>query len=703
MTQLNYYPLIRLIIPYALGIIWAFYAPFSPPIKWIWIITLSSISVLFLLYFIKWAKHFHNRWLFGAWGIITVFFLANLTARSRIQEQLPYHFNQFQSQTNTYVGTIISEPQQKANSVKIELQITQIKDSIWHSCEGKCLVYIQADSNHPIAYGDIISFQTPPSGVAPTQNFDAFNYKKYLWHHHIYHQVFLASGRWKKEGTSSTNWVKKWAITQRQKLLNTYSNLGFSATEFEIIAALTLGQKDALTSHTKKAYASAGAMHVLAVSGLHVGIVFLILQTILKHLGSSIWAKSTRTIILLFGVWLYALITGFSPSVIRAATMFSFMIMATNFKQHTNIYNTLAASALVILTIWPFMLFEVGFQLSYLAVIGIVTLHKPLYQLLCFNNWILDKAWSITCVSMAAQLATAPLGFLYFHQFPTYFFFSNLIVIPAAFAVLIGGILIQITQFIPLVNQWLATLLIYLIKGLNGVVFKLQTLPYSIIQGIDISVVEAWVMYLFIIASSIWLIYKIKAAFLIGLACVLILSISQCLEIVEKQNRHELTFYAVKNHTVIEYIKNNRGVILADSSFTTNENKMQFNVWHHWWKRGFSNSDFTPIHPKSSLSTVGKKKILIYDDQPFSEKKLIANLPDIIVLNTYKHWQLKDVYFSKCKIIILGTNCSRKTHRKASKLALQFNIPMVNMRQTGSIKLDFTKPKNAQLITQINR
>lgn len=701
MTQLNYFPLFRLIIPYALGIVWAFYAPNSPSV---WInggMAIGFIALTLILYFTKWSAHYHNRYTFGASAILAAFFIANISAKVRIEANNPNHFSKFIAEQNIYVGQIISEPQQKANSIKVELEITQVKDSLWHATSGKCLVYLQPDSSNNLAYGQVLSFDVMPSGVAPTQNFDAFNYQKYLWHHYIYHQVYLPFGRYQSEGFAPINPIKKWAITQRQKLLSTYSTLGFTDTEFEIMAALTLGQKDALTPDTKQAYASAGAMHVLAVSGLHVGIVFLILTALLKPLGTKPWAKTIRTVLMLTGVWMYAIITGFSPSVIRAATMFSFMIMATNFKQHTNIYNTLAASALTVLTLYPFMLFEVGFQLSYLAVLGIVFLHKHLYAMLVFRNWLLDKAWSITCVSVAAQLATAPLGFLYFHQFPTYFLFSNLIVIPSAFVVLMGGILIQVTQFIPIVNSGIAFLLIHFVKLLNFIVFKLQELPNSIIQGIDITVIEAWLVYILIASISVWLIYKVRQALLITIACALLLSISQTIELVDKHQRKELTFYAIKKHFNVEYINGSSGVFIADSTLTSDHNQMQFSVWHHWWKRGFSNANFTMINPKSIISCVDEKQILNWDNS-ISDSAQIAHIePHIIHLNTYKHWLINDRTFAKCELILLGLTCSKKAQKRANELAQKYDCTIINMRETGSVKLDFTQPKSSQLITQI--
>ena len=248
--------------------------------------------------------------------------------------------------------------------------------------------------------------------------------------------------------------------------------------------------KDELDFEVKQAYAAAGAMHVLAVSGLHVGIIFLILNTLLAILDTSKKGRIVKAIILLISLWSYAMITGLSPSVLRAATMFSFVIMGTVLNRSSSIYNTLAASAFFILIINPNLLFEVGFQLSYVAVLGIVYLQPLIYKRIYTRWWLLDKVWAITAVSIAAQIATLPLTLFYFNQFPVYFMLSNLLVIPSAAVILILGILLFIASPIPFISESIGWVLNKFIEGLNFGIKEIEVLPNSLIEGLSINVLE---------------------------------------------------------------------------------------------------------------------------------------------------------------------------------------------------------------------
>ena len=209
---------------------------------------------------------------------------------------------------------------------------------------------------------------------------------------------------------------------------------------------------------------------------------------------SLAWSAWFIAIISLVCLWAYAFVTGLSPSVLRAVTMFSFMAVAKPFSRSTNIYNTLAASAFILLLYNPFLIMSVGFQLSYLAVIGIVYLQKPLYNLWDPQNKIVDWCWSITCVSIAAQIATFALGLLYFHQFPVYFLFSNLFVIPGSFVVLVLGILLLAVSYFSPAAFAVGWLLEWTIKVLNIGVFAVEDLPYSLINGVYLTTFQCWLL-----------------------------------------------------------------------------------------------------------------------------------------------------------------------------------------------------------------
>ena len=213
-------------------------------------------------------------------------------------------------------------------------------------------------------------------------------------------------------------------------------NNGVEGKQLKVASALLLGYRENLDKELVKSYASAGAMHVLAVSGLHVGILYLLLTRIFSFLKKVKKVKNGKfilTILIVSFLWFYAIMTGLSASVMRATTMFSFIVIGNELlNRKTSIYNTLAVSAIILMIINPFIVYQVGFQLSYVAVVGIVYLQPKLNRLFYSRYKLVRGVWAITCVSLAAQIATFPLSLHYFHQFSTYFFISNLIVIPAS-------------------------------------------------------------------------------------------------------------------------------------------------------------------------------------------------------------------------------------------------------------------------------
>ena len=271
-----------------------------------------------------------------------------------------------------------------------------------------------------------------------------FNYKNYLNRLGIYHQVFLKN-------------QKVFAIPQSPKTLTGYAQeirevlnkrlqkLPFEPIERALINALLLGQRQDISTEVYEDYAKAGAIHILAISGLHIGILLLILQFILKPLLYFRHGKLIRVIIILCLLWSFAIIAGLSPSVVRAVTMFSLFAMVKGLKRSSNSLNTLAVSAFILLLIRPGFCFDVGFQLSYAAVASIIIV-KPVLDKWWGSiknrvfNWVLD----LLKVSIAAQIGVLPLSLYYFHQFPGLFFVTNIVVIPCLIVILSLGILMLI-------------------------------------------------------------------------------------------------------------------------------------------------------------------------------------------------------------------------------------------------------------------
>ncbi len=696
MKWLNHIPLFRLIVPFSLGIMWSFYNP--TPIGLEIIITVSVLTI-FNLIMIKLKvlnSKYYNRWIFGVFSTVFFFIIGLTISNSRVEQFKANHFSHFITANHhpeAYIATISSEPTINPKSIKAVLEVTQIKDNgVWIKTSGKCLVYFKTQDSLNLQYGDVINFLRTPTNVSPPANFDEFDYKRYLSHHYIYQRAYLANSDFKLIGFEPISIVKEKAINWRDFLLSRYQKFGIDGEELAIISALTLGKKESLTHELKSAYSSAGAMHVLAVSGLHVGIIFLVLRFMLGWMDKFKNGEAIKAVILIISIWFYAFITGLSPSVIRAATMFSFMIVAVSFGRTSNIYNTLALSAFAILVYEPFMLLEVGFQLSYLAVIGIIYLHPYIYNLIEIPPGIIDKAWNITCVSLSAQLVTAPLGILYFHQFPTYFLLSNLIVIPAAFLIIFTAIGFQVLSIIPLIGKLISAILFGIVYSLNTLVKAMEQLPNSLITGLDISVIETWLMYLIIASFTIWLTQYNKKFVIYSLGLIMALTISQTIEKWSILNQKEITFYATGKQSSIEFVNGYHTLFIADSSLISNTDRMQFHVYHHRWKRGLGNVTLNHSDPKNESSNawyIGNTRILKLDNAHiFTPNQIHQFQPHVIFVNTYKNYDLSDWKDFKPKpIIIVGTNASKKVTQQMKLFCAKNLWKYYSSRENGAIKI----------------
>lgn len=399
---------------------------------------------------------------------------------------------------------IISEPEEKDKTIQFKAEVLTLKKhKSTQQTKGRSVIFLRKNKEAKnLQYGDQLLVKGRMKAIETIYNPGGFDYEKYMASQHIYYQLFADTLDWIKTSDNNGNILKHLAINSRNNIIKYLSKNGLEDRELAIANALLLGDKSLLNRDQKETYSTAGAMHVLAVSGLHVGVVLLILQFLLKPLRKMRWFYA---VLLIVGIWTFALLTGFSPSVIRAATMFSFIGIGGILYRKNNIYHTIFASAFVLLIIQPSLLFNVGFQLSYIAVLGIVYLQPKIYNSLYVKNRWLDLVWKITAVSIAAQIATFPISAYYFHIFPTYFIITNLLVIPLAWVILSLSSVILITSWLPFVGEILTQLLQWVIWIMNESISWVETLPYSKVDAIRFNLLDTFLLYLsFIIIILAW-------------------------------------------------------------------------------------------------------------------------------------------------------------------------------------------------------
>lgn len=545
------------------------------------------------------------------------------------------HLSTFSGPISTYVATVNDYPDEKENSWKYEIKISSVNDGTnWRKAAGKMLIYVGKQSTTPpYFYGDKIIIKGKPQLLSPPQNPYEFDFKRFLSFKNIYHQQFIKESQVQLVDHSSKRniWyysyrVREWASEKLQHHLP-------NSQERAIAMALALGVTDGIDNELQNAYAASGAMHVLAVSGLHVGILYGIVLLLLKPLQSYSWSRWMIAAVSLIVLWSFAFITGLSPSVLRAVTMFSFIAAAKPFGRRTSIYNTLASSAFLLLLVDPYLVMSVGFQLSYLAVLGIVTIHRSLYQLLEPNSAVLDWIWNISCVSIAAQLATFSLAMLYFHQFPVYFLFSNLFVIPGAIAVLVTSLAVIAFSFISPLASLASLFLSGLIKVLNFGVFTIEGLPGSLISGIYLTTLQCWLLILAIGFILIFIHTRKLNAVIVTLFFVAYFSALRWLHYSESFKNDFLVVYNISGHHGIEWIFRGESKFFADSVLASDRERMRFHIQPNRLYCGVKKTEtfFLDEGPNKLISVKGKTVGLI--NQPISSWPSEVKLNYLIVGN----------------------------------------------------------------------
>jgi competence protein ComEC len=705
-NSLNKIPLIRFLSFFIAGILMAIYNPFYTFYSLPLFIGVFFIYII-LLFIKRINSNYQYRWVFGLF-IYSCFFLAGSSITSQKIEHSKNAINPLKAKNNQFVIAELSEPPQiKERTTKVILNIKGVRNNKdWNSSSGKVIIYLQNDSlSKLINLGDIISFEPKLENVPPPKNPNEFDYRNYLSYHLIYQQAFLRSNNWRIVEKANTNNLFKIAEDIRAYLIQSLAKKDLNKKELAVASALILGYKDDIDAQLKSAYSSAGAMHVLAVSGLHVGIIFLIFSFLLKFLEKIKNGKIIKGVLLIIILWCYALLTGLSPSVMRAATMFSFIVVAKMLDRNSNFFNTLAASALTLLIINPMLIMEVGFQLSYLAVIGIVIIQPWVFSWWQPKWWVANKIWEISAVSIAAQIATFPLGLLYFHQFPNYFLLSNLIVIPMAIIILYLGIITLSLISIPIVGDYLAIALKYTIKFLNWSVIQIDQLPYSLTQNIRFSVIDTWLVYLTIIGLILLIAYRKSYYFFISATCTIIFLISISWRNFEDLKQRQLIIYNIPQNTTLNFIDGRDNILVSNIKLTQNRSKMLFHVQNNWINKGVNNEKVIPLshldktHQLSNIFRVDNShlftkqnyfqfydyKIAVIDNKFIInnvQKKLIIDLLVISKNIPYSITELLQVF--DVKEIIIDASNSKYVSSKLKEEAIKLNVNCFDVSTDGA-------------------
>lgn len=522
----------------------------------------------------------------GVGALLFLVSLGWLTAYLHSDNQQTKHLTNLSDTLQAYEGTIAAQPEEKARTYRVELELLRGRTKHgWQPITGRVIVYLDKNKLALPTYGERWLVNGAPRPIDTPLNPGEFNYQRYLRHRNIYHQQYLRQHQRTIIGFTPSNRLTALAIQINQWADRAFTHHIKDRPAYAIVNAMLLGVRDDLDPELYRAYAAAGAIHILSVSGLHVGILFMVLTWVLGFLKKSPKGKWTLAVIQLSILWFYALITGFSPAVLRSAGMFTLLILAQAGNRPQQLGNTLSASAFFILLFSPFSLFSAGFQLSYLAVAGIGFLHPFLYQSFTFRYHWLNKLWELSAVALVAQLVTFPLGIYYFHQFPTYFLLANPMVIGLSNVLLPLAMLTLACSWIPGLNTLLGFLLEKTAWLLNSTVALTSRLPGAIQEGFWLSAIELLLLY-GIIGCGALLVLQRTRMYLWGLACQsLLFGALLSFDYYQQAHQHRLAVHFLPHRTAISLTQGHQSTLLTDLDIAKDPRSFDFylkNTFSSW-------------------------------------------------------------------------------------------------------------------------
>ncbi|MEN1784234.1 MAG: ComEC/Rec2 family competence protein [Bacteroidota bacterium] len=445
-------------------------------------------------------------------------------------------------------------------------------------CTGKLLLSIARDSlSAQLAVDDEIMVYTSATTIRPPRNPYQFDYQAYLKKQGIFHEIRLPQPVFLQLNAARPT-LRGRAFRFRETLINRLEKYDFGKAELGVIQALILGKRDDLSEATYRNYQDAGAVHILAVSGLHVGLIMLLLQWLLRPIQQLPQGDLLKALIVITLLWTYAFVAGLSPSVVRATTLFSFLAYAAQLNRPTNVYNSIAWSLFFILLIKPLFLFQVGFQLSYAAVIAIAIIYPELQRLWSPRYYLLRKGWQLLSVSIAAQLGVLPMVLFYFHQFPGLFWVSNLIIIPFLGMLLALGFVVLVLAYANSLPPFLADFYNFLVYQMNRIVAWVAQQEAFVFKDIPFDMVHLVFTYLLIGGSFLLLKKPVFKTITLVLISLLGWSGYRLYQNIALNHTEELLLLHQTKNTVLFYQHGNTLEVLATDTLAIRRYAQDFKM-----------------------------------------------------------------------------------------------------------------------------
>lgn len=670
------FPLAKITLWFVFGILLFPSLKTTPPIAFI--LTVSGFCLVLLCYIFKSKIAFYSS-LFGIAVLLNSFFIGLSSASIHKENYSTNHFSKYLNEVENGFNATILLTEKLKNTQKNYRYVAEFQSIQKKKVNGKIIFNITKKEKYiSLPIGSILFIKGVYYKNKKPFNPNQFDYGNYLEHKEIYGQVYSKTNDVKIIG--SQNSLRYYFSNYREKLITNLKKTSLSENSLTVVVALLLGQKHDMSPVIMKEYQAAGAVHILAVSGLHVGIIMYFLLFLLKPMPNTKRANWIKVILIILTLWAFALLAGLTPSIVRSATMFSFLTVGMNIKRTVNIYHTLLVSMLLILLISPSFIYDIGFQLSYLAVFFILLLQPILKSIWKPKNKILNYFWDIITVSTAAQIGVMPLSIYYFHQFPGLFFLTNMIVLPLLSVIMAIGILVLVLSVIGTVPHFLVQILDLLLKIMNNFIHTIASFDSFTFQNIPFTKEMLWLFYLMIVTLIFWIKKPNFKRISLALMCVILLQvvfIYQKKEVIK--SAEGIVFNQKKGSIISERIGNNVSLFANDS--------IRKNIHENVTFQSYLVGNFSDLKNKNNIPDllfINNKKIVVIDSTGIYNPTIN---PDILIITQSPKLNLERLLLTLKPKVIIADGSNFKTYSKRwEETCRKQKIPFHNTHEKGFYK-----------------
>jgi competence protein ComEC len=675
--KLSHLPLVKIVLPLLTGIL--FFDVFSVSFLTILITTLVLFITGIISHFT--ITNYLSKKINAIIIYVLIFSVGGLMVINKKFNNQEHHFSRYKS---AFAKGIISKPlEEKDRTFKTVISIQQVVDST-HSAknaDGNLLVYIQKDSSiSNVEMGDEVLFQLNYKPVDEPKNPGEFDYKNYLKYKSIFQQQYIAVSSITIIHKHQALFIKRISDNIGKYVQSILRKYIPKKEQFALADGILLGHRADIDVDLYNAFAYTGILHILSVSGLHVGIIYgmlLFFLSFIKDKNKKI--KIAKFVFIFIFIWMFTFVTGFSAACVRAAILFSLLNFGKLNKEHVSNLNLLAGAALIQLLMDPNNVFDIGFQLSYLAMLGLFIFYKPIYALYYHPNKIVDWTWQLWSASIAAQVFTVPLSIYYFGNFPTYFLFANIFAIPLSAVILWLSMALIPLSFIPFLAKIIGWLDAFIISVFIQLTYFFSDLPFGKLFNLYISKWQLLLLFTAVLCLSLYIIVRKNKLLIACLSLFLVTIFISYYYSIQQLKKDEMILYSVQKNIVLAVNKKNQQYLFSKDSLS--EKAFSFSIKNSYRAYRIDEHQQYLLNDSSNQKIYSKNNLVVANNKSFYflthdntrktfDKKLQI---DYLVLsdNCYLNIESVQANFDYKQLVISSDN--NYYHQKIYKKLLEEN------------------------------